>query len=151
IHLQFWSQPPGIDDGRADLRLLGSASRGQVHMARAGTMAPLAVDAPRERRAGRIPVVAEQAALVGQACKIGGSGIVGPGTHPPALLLRVPGQRQFGELAAWRLVQVRAGVIARADRKSRFLLEYVYFGAIRIQLMPALEDAAIAAQHLVAP
>src|SRR5262249_22150452 len=57
---------------------------------------------------------------------------------------------QFGKLAAWRLVQVRAGVIARADRKSRFLLEYVHFGAMGIQLMPALEDAAAAAQHLVA-
>src|SRR5712691_7265779 len=115
-------------------------------------MAPLAVDARSERGAGnRIAVVTEQAAIVGKTCEIGRCGIVVPRTHPPAPLLHVPGHRQFGKLPARRLVQVRAGMIARADRKGHFLLEYVHLGAARVNLMTALKEAASTTQHLIVP
>src|SRR5206468_3822459 len=52
---------------------------------------------------------------------------------------------------ARRLVQVGARMIARADRESRLLLEYVHLGAARVQLMTTLKDAAATAQHLVVP
>ena len=103
----------------------------------------------RELSAAWITVVAEQAALIGKTREIGGCGVVEPGTHPPASFLRVPGDGQFGEFAARGLVQVRTRMVARSDGEGRLLLECVRFRAARIQLIPSLENAAIAFQHLI--
>src|SRR6185503_14925950 len=138
FHLQFWSQKRRIDNRAADFRVMRFAARSQFHVSRAGTMTSLAVDALGESGvARRITVVTEQAAIVGKTREIRWSGIVVPGTHPPAPLLGVPSHRQFGKLPVHRLVQVGAGMIAGANRKGRFQLEYVYLGAAGVQLMTA--------------
>ena len=128
----------------------------------AGTVAPLTIDAFRERsgihglgerllvtrRNRGIRVVAEHAIVRdGAAEAVVIRTVVARVHRPVAALLGVPGQRQFDQRIAGGSMQVRARVIAGAHDVVDLLLHHVDLLAAGIELVAALIIFPVALKH----
>ena len=132
-------------------------------MPRPGTVAALAVDArgqvPGETAllpvavAGlgkpRIAVVAEHAGVADPPAEIVVAGMVVPGTHPPALALRIPAHRQLPQHPVLGQVQIGPGMVAGTHDVGDFQFEDVLFPALIVQLVASLVELAVALNHPV--
>src|SRR3982751_2943424 len=105
VHLECRRQSRGIHDGGAKL-FAGCAVGCEFAMPRAVAMTPLAIDAVGECAAARVAVMAEEAAIVGASREIRRRGLIEPGAQIPAILLRVPRERQFHQLPGAGEVEV---------------------------------------------
>src|SRR5262245_40338466 len=93
--------------------------------------------------------MAKQAALVDQPREILRRGVVEARAHAPPSLLRVPGERQLGQLSTSGAVQIAARVIAGPDRVRRLLFVDILFVSVRSHFIAPLKNAAVAAVRLI--
>ncbi len=160
IHLLLACEALRVDYARANRFRFCFAARSELDMASSGSVAALAVDAFGERapkarqrsvtiRSGRVGVVTEQAAMVNFPSEVVMARLVVAGTHSPALFLRIPGDGKLGERARRGQMQVAARMLARANNIRHFLLKRVFFTDLRAELIAALEEFPVAAEHAV--
>jgi len=70
------------------------------------------------------------------------------GSHAPGAGLRIPRERELKDLASRRLIEVGAGMVARAEDPVHGLLEDVDRLAGGIELPAPEHEAAVPAEHL---
>ena len=105
----------------------------------ARAMAPLAIDSFRQLfaknrpaaicivHAGRIGIVAEEAACIDDAAELVMFGTIVARTHSSSLFLGVPGYRQLRQFARSGEVQVSAGMFSRPYDVGNLLFECANF------------------------
>src|SRR5262249_34347332 len=131
-------------------KLSGScAARRHFGMMCSIAVTSLAIDTLGHRSAAGIAVVAEEATIVGAAREIRGGGLIEAGAQVPAVLLRIPGERQLNEFTGASQVEVSPCVIARPDHVRRIHFEGIDLSSVRTKLVAALYQPVAALQHLV--
>ncbi len=112
LKLALGTQSSRVNDCIRDLLLRCLASSCKFSVTGTRPVAALAVNAAGELAILRgISVMAEEAAVIHDSGEVGRGRLIEPGTQIPALLLRVPGERQFREFADARAVKVSSRVI----------------------------------------